>query len=476
MPVTWPIPSAYRDILMNTAQNKGIPASWLAACCEQTGWQPDFLRLNAGGSPRQFGIAGIWAILPEITFGPGSILGTTLLGGWVAAALYRGSILWPYAPARCWPPLDSAGEIDLAKTPAGSLAAAADILKDCSAIVSGICGGLNTLLWLRWQWGCRWVPEAAVGGGCVAPAAAQQYIDIVNKLSADEAEYAALMSGPPALTVGLQASPSQAQVFSNITFTASATGGVPPYSYHFDFGDGAFMDTASPTAVHQYALAQVYTAFVEATDAAGTTARSVSLPISITFSTLQADLTATPLVADPGVDITFRVNASGGVPTYQYRFDFGDGQSAQGDLPEAVHAYGVGTFSARATVTDSLGDQVVTNAVTLVIGGGGGGDGGGGDNTGLIVVGALVGLLGLIGLAGLAGRGDKRKRAAELRLKAAKIRNDAAILRGQGKWQEADALEAQARTLEEEASRLEQQAAREEMEEAQRKMEAAKRR
>jgi PKD repeat protein len=54
-----------------------------------------------------------------------------------------------------------------------------------------------------------------------------------------------------------------------VRFTASAVGGVPPYSYSWVFGDGGTSSEASPT--HTYASAGIYTAKLTITDSRSTT-------------------------------------------------------------------------------------------------------------------------------------------------------------------------------------------------------------
>ncbi len=64
----------------------------------------------------------------------------------------------------------------------------------------------------------------------------------------------------------------------NIQFTANATGGVSPYSYSWNFGDGT-SDTGNPVT-HSYSAAGYYTVTVTVTDSIGETA-SDSVTINI---------------------------------------------------------------------------------------------------------------------------------------------------------------------------------------------------
>lgn len=83
-----------------------------------------------------------------------------------------------------------------------------------------------------------------------------------------------------ALSITATASPTTGQVPVPVTFTSTPTGGVPPYTYAWTFGDGATSTSQNPS--HTYAAAGTYTADVRVMDSAGTIA--TSNPISLTFT------------------------------------------------------------------------------------------------------------------------------------------------------------------------------------------------
>jgi hypothetical protein len=87
-------------------------------------------------------------------------------------------------------------------------------------------------------------------------------------------------STPGGLTTSFSYTPSTPQPGQAVTFTASTTGGAPPYSYSWSFGDGSSAMGASAT--HTYSKAGPYSVTLTATDSNRTTASSAQ---QVTVST-----------------------------------------------------------------------------------------------------------------------------------------------------------------------------------------------
>ena len=64
-------------------------------------------------------------------------------------------------------------------------------------------------------------------------------------------------------------------VWNVVTFQANVSGGVPSYTYHWDFGDGGSISTEAVPS-HSYVSGGKYTANVTVTDSAGATASGSS--------------------------------------------------------------------------------------------------------------------------------------------------------------------------------------------------------
>lgn len=161
----------------------------------------------------------------------------------------------------------------------------------------------------------------------------------------------ATVGTPDPVTVTAQESPSSTDVGQLVSFSCAASGGVPPYTYSWTFGDGA--SASGQVVSHAYSTAGTYQATCTATDldlltATGTASEVVSADPTVSISVASAQ-------AAPGTPLTFTAEAQGGPGTFPtYTWSFGDGASGSG--PSATHAYNQsGTFTVSLTVVDANG-------------------------------------------------------------------------------------------------------------------------
>jgi PKD repeat protein len=147
----------------------------------------------------------------------------------------------------------------------------------------------------------------------------------------------------------------------NVIFTGSASGGVPPYTYSWNFGDGSPAD-AQQNPSHSYLSAGIYNAVLTVHDSAAHVA-TASVAVSATVP-LQATAAASVLKGRAPLLVNFTSTVSGGSPPYTYRWDFGDGSQSV-TSPSAQHTLvGPGTYTVTLTVNDSCGNQV-TSGLTV---------------------------------------------------------------------------------------------------------------
>ena len=159
------------------------------------------------------------------------------------------------------------------------------------------------------------------------------------------------------LTASASALPTSGQVPLNVSFTGSASGGTPPYSYSWNFGDGSATSTAQ-NPHHTYNSAGTYTATLTVTDSSSP-AKMASSKVPITVTPIAGTPPGPPtgLTGSPGngqVSLSWTAPANnGGVEISGYRVY--RGTTSGGETPVTT-----GGCSGLAAVT-SCTDTGLTN-------------------------------------------------------------------------------------------------------------------
>src|SRR5437016_4832631 len=170
---------------------------------------------------------------------------------------------------------------------------------------------------------------------------------------------------PPPLVVEITATPNEGTMPLTVSFSSAVTGGVSPYSYDWEFGDGSRSNVAN--TVHIYITGGNFTVWLNVNDAVGTSVQSAFSFVNVTPAAV--NLTVTPptrfVEGSAGMSVNFTASVTGGTPPYTYRWDFGDG--GQSDAPNPTHIYAPnGTYRVSVTVTDAQG-QSVTRTFEFVV-------------------------------------------------------------------------------------------------------------
>jgi uncharacterized repeat protein (TIGR01451 family) len=146
-----------------------------------------------------------------------------------------------------------------------------------------------------------------------------------------------------------------------VSFSGGASGGVPPYNYLWEFGDGEWSTEQNPE--HTYMSAGVYAAKLTVTGADGCQG-SAEVEITV-FESPTVEAIAEPEVCESEM-VQFTAVASGGLAPYSYSWDFGDGTTSTEQNPE--HTYtSIGLYTAELTVTDARGCQATTTVEVEVL-------------------------------------------------------------------------------------------------------------
>jgi PKD repeat protein len=148
------------------------------------------------------------------------------------------------------------------------------------------------------------------------------------------------------------ATPTSGSTPLTVNFSGSASGGVPPYTFVWSFGDGA--RTVGATVQHVYVQPGTYDARLDAYDANGV-AGAANLTISAHLPpALGVAITPANATGPAPFTVHFSAAASGGSAPYTYLWIFGDGGSGNG--AGVTHTYqNRGLFYAQAIATDATG-------------------------------------------------------------------------------------------------------------------------
>lgn len=166
----------------------------------------------------------------------------------------------------------------------------------------------------------------------------------------------------PLTATQVTANPTTGMAPLTVQFSASGTGGLPPYVYTWDFGDGSPKERGSQVS-HLYSEGGSYQARVTIQDTSGLTL--VSDPIELEFlGALTASSSGTPLAGTYPLSVQFQGSALGGQPPYAYTWAFGDGQSSTAQNPRHTYAT-AGAFQAILTVKDANGFTDSADPITV---------------------------------------------------------------------------------------------------------------
>ncbi len=165
----------------------------------------------------------------------------------------------------------------------------------------------------------------------------------------------------------LSYTPTRPVAGDSISFSSTATGGTPPYTFSWNFGDIASNvpgGTSLPnTMTHTYTSTGTYAVTLNATDTNG---KIGSASATVTVAASLALTVSGPSSGIVGTSVSFSAAASGGNSPYSFSWNFGDGTSlATGST--ASHKYVVaGAYTVRANVTDAKGRLASASASVTI--------------------------------------------------------------------------------------------------------------
>lgn len=165
----------------------------------------------------------------------------------------------------------------------------------------------------------------------------------------------------PPLAADFSFSPTKPVVGETISFSATASGGMSPYSYSWTFGDGSSGSGAK--VGHGYSAKGTFTVTLTVSDSGTHTARATR-SVAVTPA-LVVSFTLTPTLPVAGETVSFTGSATGGTTPYSYGWNFGDGSTGAGAT--VSHAFAsAGSYRVTFIASDSAGHSLgVTKSVDV---------------------------------------------------------------------------------------------------------------
>jgi DNA-binding beta-propeller fold protein YncE len=173
----------------------------------------------------------------------------------------------------------------------------------------------------------------------------------------NSANVSATLTVAGSLSILLRFSPStfpDLDVGVPLVASASTSGGVPPDSYQWSFGDGTA--SSGPSASHTYSQPGVFLLTTEVRDSTGATNESSVVVTVVPPPSVGVSLTP-GTITDVAIPISFNATVTGGTGTSQEKWTFEDGTEAVG--PNTSHAW---THPDNYTVTFSYVDALGVTA------------------------------------------------------------------------------------------------------------------
>jgi PKD repeat protein len=142
----------------------------------------------------------------------------------------------------------------------------------------------------------------------------------------------------------------------DVTFAANPSGGAPPYTFSWNFGDATPPITVEDP-IHEYASVGRYDTVLTITDSDGNSSQCTVPSIFVTH--MMCDVISEPPTGDIPFAAMFTATEAGGTPDFTWTWSFGvvSGPSTGNTDSEFVNFFTPGIDRESMIVTDGLGEQ-----------------------------------------------------------------------------------------------------------------------
>ncbi len=168
---------------------------------------------------------------------------------------------------------------------------------------------------------------------------------------------------PPSALASAQ--PATVDIGQVVSLTCSAAGGVPPYTYSWDFGDG-FVGSGQ-TVTHVYSSPGMMNPACTVIDYEGAVAKSSTSVIVSSDPSVTTPI-GQPVSADVGQTVVFTTQVIGGSGGYTYSWlGLPTGCSSANTAVISCIPTGTGTFTIKVAVTDSNGFPATSSGLQFTV-------------------------------------------------------------------------------------------------------------
>jgi hypothetical protein len=172
---------------------------------------------------------------------------------------------------------------------------------------------------------------------------------------------------PPKLSVTISPTSATMDVGQSKTFTASASGGTPPYSYQWYLNGSAVSGATNNSYTFTPSLRGHYNLYCNATDSANARAQSNTATVAVN-PTLAVSISPTTATLNVGQSKLFNSTVSGGTGPFSYQWYLngsvisGATNSSYTFIPSSR-----GHYNLFLNVTDSVGMKAQSNTATVTV-------------------------------------------------------------------------------------------------------------
>src|SRR5437660_8698727 len=147
------------------------------------------------------------------------------------------------------------------------------------------------------------------------------------------------------------------------SFTCNATGGIPPFTYSWTFGDGSVATGQNVT--HTFSSPGTVEVQCTVIDSLQTTSQNATSIVVLSDPSINL-LTLNPTSVDLGQTVTLAVDATGGSTDYSYEWmNLPPGCNSGNTASISCQPTTIGTFEVAVNITDSNGFSLISSNLSV---------------------------------------------------------------------------------------------------------------